>query len=181
MKRMLLPLLLVCLFLCGCGSRANEKCFTAFSEALAGKETLSFAGELRAEYADRSLDFTLNYQKDSNGETIGIVKPERISGIKAHLAPGSSTVEYEGLILDAGPLDPYGLTPMNALPKLVEVLTKGHLDSVWKEKDSLVGKFILDDHVSVSVWLDPQKMIPHYAELQSDDTVHIFCQIHDWR
>lgn len=180
MKRILLPLLLVCLLLSGCGSRANEKRFAEFSETLAAKPTLSFTGQIRAEFEDRTLEFTLAYQKDAEGQTVSVLKPERISGVKAHLAAGSSTLEFEGLILDTGPLDPYGLTPMNALPKLVEALCAGHLDSQWEEAGSLVCRLILDDHLSASVWFEEETMRPTYAELQSDETVHIFCEISDW-
>ena len=181
MKRALLSLLLAaCLLLTGCGSRADEKRFAAFSEELSKKDTLSFLAELRAEYADRTVEFTLAYTRDAEGETIRVLKPERISGICAHLAPGSSTLEFESLILDAGPLDPYGLTPMNALPKLVETLCTGHLDSHWTEDGAPVCHLVLDDHLSASVWFESGSMIPSYAELQSDDTVHVFCTIRDW-
>ena len=180
MKRILLPVLIVCLLLSGCGSRENEKRFAEFSETLAVKENLSFTSRIRAEYDDRTLEFTLAYQKDADGQTVRVKEPERISGVKAHLAAGSSTLEFEGLILDTGPLDPYGLTPMNALPKLIDTLRTGHLDSTWEETGSLVCRLILDDHLSVSVWFEPERMIPVYAELQSDETVHIFCEISEW-
>lgn len=182
MKRALVSLLLAgVVLLTGCGSGAEERRFTDFSERLSVGEVLSFTAELRAEYADRTLMFTLAYERDPDGQTVRVLKPERIAGIRAHLVPGSETLEYEGLILETGPLDPYGLTPMNALPKLVELLSTGHLDSLWKESGSLVCRLILDDHLSASVWFDPQSMTPTYSELQSDDTVHVFCTIHDWR
>ena len=181
MKRKLLPLLLmICLLLSGCGSRANEKRFSDFSETLGGKDTLSFSAELRAEYPNRTLSFTLDYARDTDGQTITVREPERIAGIRAHLVPGSNTLEFEGLILDTGPLDPYGLTPMNALPKLVEALETGHLEAHWEEAKLLACRLILDDHLSAVVWFEPSDMTPVRAEIQSDDTVHLFCDIHDW-
>ena len=181
MKRALPALLLaISLLLSGCAGKNEEKRFAAFSESLSQRETISFSADLRAEYAERTLEFSLDYERDAEGQTVSVRKPERISGIRAHIAPGSGTLEYEGLILDTGPLDPYGLTPMNALPKLVETLCTGHLDSVWEENASLVCHLVLDDHLSASVWFEPQSMTPNYAELQSGDTVHIFCTIHDW-
>ncbi len=181
MKRLALPLLLVSLLLTGCGQRGSEKRFLAFSDALAAKETLSFTADVRAEYADRTLEFTLAYEKDAEGETVTILRPERIAGIRARLKPGGSTLEYEGLILETGPLDPYGLTPMNALPKLTEALLTGHLDSHWTDDGALVCKLILDDRVSVSVWFEPESMTPRRAEIQSGETVCLFCELSDWR
>ncbi len=182
MKRVSLALLLAfCLLLTGCQGKENEKRFFAFSDKLNRTDALSFTAELRAEYADRTLSFTLGYEKGSEGETVSVVKPEQIAGIRARRAAGKDTLEFEGLILDPGPLDPYGLTPMSALPSLVEALCSGHLDSHWEESGALVYRLILDDHVSASVWFEPESMTPHYAELQSDDTVRVFCTIDDWR
>lgn len=179
MKRCI-PLLLICLLLCGCTNPAREKRFNAFSQALAGQETLQFTAEVRSEYDDRSFSFTLDYLKDAEGQTVRVLEPEHIAGIRAHLSPGSSTLEFQGLILDTGPLDPYGLSPMNALPTLVEALCRAHLESVWEEDGALACQLILDDHLSARVWFS-EDMIPLRAELQSDDTVRIFCDIHDWR
>lgn len=181
MKKVLLPLLLVSLLLSGCGGRRAElRRFAAFSEALCARDTLSFDARLRCEYADKTLDFTLGYQKDPEGESVCVIQPERISGVRAHLAPGSSTLEYEGLILDTGPLDPYGLSPLNALPRLVDALCAGHLDSHWSEEGAPVCRLIRDDHESVTVWFAPESMTPTRAELESDGRVKIFCEISNW-
>lgn len=182
MRKALLPLLLIpCLLLTGCSGKALEKRFAEFSDTLGEKESLSFSADLRAEYTDRTLSFTLDYSRDPDGQTIAVREPDRIAGIRAHLAPGSSTLEFEGIILDTGPLDPYGLSPMTALPKLVEMLGSGHLDALWEEQGAPVYRLILDDHLSATVWFAPESMTPTRAEIQSDETVHIFCEIHDWR
>ena len=51
MKRCI-PLLLICLLLCGCTNPAREKRFNAFSQALAGQETLQAEGEKRGMVID---------------------------------------------------------------------------------------------------------------------------------
>ena len=182
MKKALLPMLFIlALLLTGCGGRAGERRFADFSETLGARETLAFSAAVRAEYSDRTLSFSLAYEKNAEGETITVVEPGNIAGIRAHLKPGGSTIEFEGLILDAGPLDPYGLTPMNALPKLVEALSSGHLDSHGREGDEKLYRLILDDQLSVSVWFEPESMTPTHAELQSGEKVCIFCDITNWR
>lgn len=180
-KRLLVPLLACCLLLSGCARRDDEKRFLAFSDALAARESLAFTCEMRAEYADRTLEFTLAYEKDAEGETVTVVRPERIAGIRARLKPGGGALEFEGLILETGPLDPYGLTPMNALPRLVEALLAGHLDSHWREGEETAVRLVPDDRLTVSVWFEPGSMTPRRAELESDGRVRIFCELSDWR
>ena len=178
-KALLSVLILFPLLLCGCGDRAALSRFDVFSDDLAAKETLSYTTKLRAEYPDRSVEFTLAYQKDAEGEEVAVLAPERIAGIRARVQPGSSSLVYEGLILDVGPLDAYGLTPMSALPRLTETLTHGAVDSHWEEDGLRVYRLILDDHLSATVWFS-EAMIPVRAELASDDNVCIFCELSDW-
>lgn len=180
MKKAVLPLLLLAsLLLSACGSRAVQNRFAAFSEALAAREELSFTAELRAEYPDRSLQFTLRYEKAPEGEAITVLAPELIEGVTARLAPGAASLVYDGMILDAGPLDPYGLTPMTALPRLVDALCRGHLDSHWEEDGLLVCRLIPDDHLSVQVWFS-EDMTPLRCELLSDGKLSVFCELNDW-
>lgn len=180
MKKRLLPvLILLSLLLSACGAGAAGSRFEAFSESLGARETLSFTAEVHAEYPDRSDDFTLAYAKDPAGEEIRVLAPELIKGISARRETGSTALVYEGLILDLGPLDAYGLTPMSALPRLVETLTDGHMDS-YREEDGLwVYRLICDDHLSAAVWFD-RDMIPLRAQLESDESVRVFCEISDW-
>ena len=180
MKKALLPaLILLSLLLSACGDGAAKGRFESFSASLGERESLSFTAGLRAEYPDRSDDFTLAYAKDPAGEQITVLAPELIKGISARRETGSTALVYEGLILDLGPLDTYGLTPMCALPRLVETMTGGHVDSYWEEGGLHIYRLILDDHLSATVWFDPG-MRPLRAELTCDGNVRVFCEISDW-
>ena len=178
-KNLLSALLLLSLLLSGCGSRAAQSRFASFSEALAGRETLSFTAELRAEYPDRSVRFTLRYEKDAEGETVTVLAPSEVEGIAARIAPDSSALVYDGMILDLPPMDPYGLTPMSALPRLYDALAHGHPDSFREEDGMTVWRLICDDHIAAEVWFDGD-MIPLRCELASDENVCIFCELSDW-
>ena len=180
MKKVLLTLMiLAALTLTACGGRAVRNRYDAFAAELAGRESLSYTAELRAEYPDRSVCFTLRYEKDAGGERVTVLAPALIEGISARVTEEGTALQYEGMILDTPPLDPYGLTPMNALPRLTEALRHGHPDSHWEEDGMTVLRLIPDDHLTAEVWFR-EGMIPARAELASDGKVSVFLELNDW-
>ena len=181
MKRLCLPLLLaLTLVLSGCGQNAAAAKYQDFAEKLLQKETLSFTADVRCEYEDKTVSFTLGYSSDTEGSTVTVIAPELIRGIRAHAKAGETSVEYDGLILDTGPLDDFGLSPMSALPVMVEALRSGYLDSAWEEQGQYAALLIPSDNMNVQVNLDKYTMSPVYAELISDGRVAVFMQISDW-
>ncbi len=178
-KALLSALILLSLLLAGCGGSAVKSRYERFSAELAEKETLSYEARLLASYPDRNLEFTLRYQKSPEGEEITVLAPALIEGISARIEPGSQRLCYDGLILDAGPLDPYGLTPMSALPRLTEALLHGHPDSCWEEDGQAVLRLIPDDHLTATVWFS-EDMIPQRARLESDGRVTADCELSEW-
>lgn len=181
MKRLCLPLLLVfCLLLSGCGAGASKKQYEQFSQELSSQNSLSFTAQLRAEYEEKTVDFTLCYEADENGQTVTVLAPELIAGVKAHITAGNTALEYDGVRLDTGALDRYGLTPMSALPVLVDAMTNGHLDSRWQEEGKSVFQLIANDHLSATVWFEAESMTPVRAELVSDGRVTVCCELSDW-
>ena len=182
MKRICLPLLLLLgLLLSGCGSSAAERQYRAFSEELSQRDSLAFTAQLRAEYPDKSVGFVLDYAMKNGEQTVTVVQPESIAGIRARLLPGQVKLEYEDLILDTGDLNKAGLSPMSALPVLVEALRSGHLDSHWQEGGEPVVQLVLDDELSARVRFRPDSMTPTHAELICDGTVTVYCDLTDWR
>ena len=102
-----------------------------------------------------------------------------LAGCGTRIASGSAALVYNGMILDLPPMDPYGLTPMSALPRLYAALAHGHPDSFREEDGMTVWRLICDDHVSAEVWFD-ETMTPLRCELASVENVCIFCELSDW-
>ncbi len=181
MKRLCLPvLLLLCLLLSACGDRAGEERFREFSDALAQQETLSFTAALRAEYEDKTVEYTLRYEEGPEGALITVLSPELLAGIKARLAGDGAALEYDGLVIDTGDLDSRGLTPISALPALVETLRSGHLESYWTEEGRALFQLIADDELSAVVRFEPETMTPLRAELISGGHVRVVCDLAGW-
>ncbi len=179
MKKALLPVLLCCLLLSACGDRAAQSRYEAFADALSSAESLAFTAEVRCEYPERSQRFTLRYEKEAGVQRVTVLAPQLIEGVSATLGEDGAALCYEGVTLDTPPLDPYGLTPMNALPKLVSALATALPDTHWEEDGCAVYRLVPDDHLAVTVWFT-EGMKPLAAELASDGNVGVFCELSDW-
>ncbi len=181
MKKKLLPLVLaLCLLLSACGGSGEIKsAYDDCAEQLSSASSLSFNATVRAEYEHKSARFALNYVEDAEGGTITVVAPELIAGISAHVSKGSTTLDYGDVTLDTGALDEHGLSPMSALPLLVETLRSGYLDSFWEEDGKTVLQLVPNDELICTVWFG-EGMTPLRAELVSDGRVVIYADFTDW-
>lgn len=184
MKRTYLPFVLCisvfALTLSACGNKAAEDGAAELSEKLSTADTLGFTAVLRAEYDDRSEEFTLDYFEDAEGCVVTVAAPDIIKGVSARIDDGETALEYEGVMLDTGPLDSYGLTPMSALPLMVEAIKSGYIDSAWTDGDNIAAVFIPDDNTSVEMRIDKYTKTPVSAEIASDGHVRVFAEIKDW-
>jgi hypothetical protein len=177
-KTLVLLSLLFAFLLSGCGNAALQR-YESFAEDLRERDALSFTAELTASYPDRTAQFSLRYALEDGVQRVTVLAPERISGISARVEQGKTALEYDGLILDTGDLNEFGLSPMSALPLLVDALSHAHADAFWTEEDTQVVKLLYDDHTNVQVWFTGE-MIPTHAELICEGAVTVACDIKNW-
>lgn len=180
--RKISSVILLCLavMLTGCGGSAARESFEEFSTSLNDEAALCFTARIRAEYDDRTAEFTLDYTEDESGCVVSVVSPEMIRGVSAHITAGETALEYDGIMLDTGTLDSFGLSPMSALPLLVETMKSGYLDTAWEENDALCAVLVPSDNVSIELRLDKYTKTPLYAEISSNGRVRVFAEISAW-
>ncbi len=180
MKKSLVLIPLLFSLLLGACSNAALTRYQAFSEEFSQIEALSFTAELTASYPDRRAQFTLRYALEDGVQRVTVLAPDSISGISARVEEGKSALEYDGLILDVGELDDFGLTPMSALPLLTDALRRGHGDAFWNEDGMDAAELLYDDATRVRVWFDGEGH-PCKAEIQCGETLAVSCQITNWQ
>lgn len=167
------------LLLTGCGSGLEQR-WDEFSKTVSEADNLSFTAALRAEYEDKRVSFELRYEQSGGECAVTVLSPKELRGVKAVRKNGSGALKYYGFVIDTGTLDG-GLTPVGALPALVDALRGGYADCFWREGGSTVVRLIPEDGMTVTVWLEEESLTPVYAELASGERVTVFCEIEDWK
>ena len=167
------------LLLSACGKNATETRWESFSDELSAAESFGFTAELRAEYEDKSLCFTLQYEQRGELGTVTVIAPEELRGVRTTTREGGRDLEYYGFVIDTGRLDDE-LTPVSALPALAEAMCGAYADCFWHEGDCAVVRLIASDALSMTLWLDEMSFTPRHAELESGGRVRVFCDIWDW-
>lgn len=182
MKRCIMIILSLCtaLTLTGCGKNRGESDYRAFAERINALKALSFTAQVRAEYEHKTARFGLSYEENEEGGRVTVLAPELIKGVSARVRPGSSTLEYDTVVLDTGSLDSFGLSPLSSLPALVRAMKLGHVDSVWEEDGKTVVLLEPDDTLRCTVWFSKGDMRPMRAELITDGRVTVYVEISDW-
>ncbi len=182
MRKRILTAALLCLaiLLAACGKSRGESEIRTFAERLNKLDGLSFIANIRAEYEHKTARFVLSYEEDAGGGRVTVQAPELIRGVSAHVSPGSTTLEYDSVVLDTGSLDSFGLSPLSSLPAMLRAIRTGHIDSVWEEDGKRAALFEPDDALRCTVWFGKSDMRPLRAELITDGRVTVYIELSDW-
>lgn len=178
MFKKMLPLMISLVLLCGCADTGEES-FDEFARSVAESDSVSFSADVRAEYSDKTAEFTLRYAQSADSAEVEISEPETVAGIKARVTGDALSLEYDGAILDIGSFGDTELSPMSALPLLVRSMTDAHVDITWREDDMIAARLVPSDDMLVTLWLS-NELVPLNAEISYKEQTVIFIEINDW-
>lgn len=187
MKKQLLFLPMMLLLLTGCGGGQEGKTGAeALAVAIRGEymamTAYSLQAKVNADYGQRVYDFTLSVTSDGEETTVVIQEPEMLAGVTARMDGDEGTLEYEDLSLETGFLDGESLSPVSALPTLVEAARTQYIDRCTladgvlevhcadPEEDAGTGR-------EVTLWFDAQTHALTGGEISQDGRRVITCEI----
>ena len=131
MRRILSCVLMMTLLLAGCGAAQEdspEELAALIRAEYLGLHGWSATTKLSAAYGEQVFDFTANVHWQREGDTvITLTGPDLIAGITARIRKGETFLEYDGAGLSLGMLDLSGLTPVSAVPALMEAIFAGRI------------------------------------------------------
>lgn len=183
MRKGLISVLTISLLLLGgCGERKAqmEEDFAAFRRTVAEAEHIGAQAELTADYGETAQDYTLSLSGDGNRVEVEIIEPELLAGVKATAERGEAALSYDGVMLGAGALDEEGLTPVSALPVILDAMADGYVELLWTEGGYLTARLYAGEDSVCTLWLNAETLVPSAAEIASDGCTVIVCRFTDW-
>ena len=183
-------LMMALLFCVGCGGQKIDE-----AEQLAldiRSQYLSMAGctavlEITADYGDRVFECGLKMDHTVGSDTVlTVVKPEILQGVTARLKNGNSYLEFDGLILDTGPLSPEGYSPIECIPFLLEQIQGGFISQWGMEllEEQECVRFTTGDPAGQTgegteceFWFDKESFALMKGELSVDGSSVLSCEV----
>jgi len=185
----LICVLMMTLLLCGCGmvdgeNGPQERALDIRGEYLASNGCTAKL-DVTADYGQRVYTYTIDVVVTGEDTVITVAAPEEVAGVTAHLSGADNWLEYDGAVLETGPLDENGLTPLSAVPVLLESARSGFMDSCAMERlgeQETVRVLCRDPEVhygqgrEISLWFDTYSHGLVRGEIAVDGYRVIMCE-----
>ena len=181
-KAVISALMMTLLLLTGCGEREArlEKGFEQLRQAVTVAQSITAQVELTADDGDTISDYTLALAYDGQETAVEILSPELIAGIRATALRGEVSVSYQGAILGAGALDEEGVTPVSALPVMLNAMASAYVELLWWEGDQIAARLYVGENSVLTLWLDGDTYAPVAGEIAAGGRRVITCRFTDW-
>ena len=194
MRRLVFCVLMMTLLLTACGGRtggneAEELALAIRTEFLAA-DSCSGTAVVTADYGQRVYRYELTFTAGQEETVLTLTAPETVAGLTARLpAKEDSILEYDGAVLETGPLDESGLTPVSAIPAILDTVREGYLDTCILETmgEGQVLRLLSRDPekelgtgLETTLWFDPDSHSLLRAEISQDGFCMIQCEFSDF-
>lgn len=196
MRKRLCALMMTLCLLAGCsggdketGSSAEELALRVRTEYLA-MTSCAATVDMTADYGQRVYEYTLSLSWEKDGETVlTVIKPESIAGITARIRNDTGYLEYDGASMETGALTAQGLTPVEAVPMVLEQILSGYIaecDLEQSGEDRQLWFVCRDPEASpgtgleAAFWFDAETSALICAEIMSDGYTVVRCAFSDF-
>ena len=185
MRKLLCCVPMMMLLLAGCGpagvSEAEELALAIRGEYL---EMTSGTAQLTvtADYGRRVYRYEMTALWEGEETELTLTAPETVAGVVARSDGEDSQLEYSGVAVETGPLDSEGLTPVSAVPALLEAARSGYMRSCGLQEDGALQVDLGDPEGSpgtgreMALWFDPATHALLRGEIRVDGFRAILCE-----
>ena len=178
MRKALLFAPMLMLLLTACMGRGGDNDPVAGLQAqYAGLTSATMEADITCSYEDEVRIYTMLCSYTPESSTVTVTAPANLAGISATVAGGKLTLSYEDVSLDAGSYSAAAISPVAALPNLMEAAASGYVTE--KSEEELGDRQCLrvacdlkaDDGALYTTWFDQETLLPLRSEISVDGEV----------
>ena len=147
-------------------------------------------GEIVADYGQRVYHFSIDFSWEKDGETVlCLTAPENVAGATARIKNGETALEFDGVMIETGPLNEDGLTPIDVIPALLHSIQEGYISECVQEEqgeDHTLHMICRDpdktpgNGIETQMWFDPESFSLLCGEISVDGVTIIRCQFSEF-
>ena len=177
MRKATLFALMLTLLLTACGGEEERDPASELQAAYAGLAAATLEADITCHYDDETRTYTMLCDYTPGSRSVTVLAPEDLAGICATVAEGELTLSYEDVSLDAGGYSAAAISPVAALPKLMEAAAAGYVSQQsveeLEERSGLRLSCDLDGEEGdlYTTWFDQETLLPLYSEISVDGVV----------
>lgn len=140
LKKLGAPMMILCLLLASCGqggqgggSKAEALALELRTEYI-GMTACTAAMDVTADYGQRVYQYGMALTWEKDGETLlTLTAPEELAGVTVRIEAGETALEFDGARIETGALTPDGLSPVDAVPALLDWVRGGFISECAEE------------------------------------------------
>lgn len=126
---------LMMLFSASCGGKVPENTAEEIRALYRDTDGCVMQADIGADFGAYTQAFTLSYTYAKSADSIvEIIAPEEVRGVRAVIAPGGTTLEFDGMSMETGDLAGTGLSPADMLPTLMKTWGENAAVATGREK-----------------------------------------------
>lgn len=173
MRKAMLFALMLTLLLTACGGEEKDP-VGELQRQYAAVTAATMEADITCHYDEEDRAYTLLCAYTPESSTVTVLAPANLAGISATVEDGTLSLSYDGISLDAGSYSAAAISPVAALPKLMEAAAKGypseHSEEALGERTCLRLACDLenDEGILYTTWFDQETLLPLHSEISAD-------------
>ena len=190
MRKCLICVLMTTLLLAGCGqergNEGEELALTIRGEYLA-MDGCAARAAVTADYGQRVYRYEMAVAVSGEETLLTLSAPETVAGLTARMSGGENLLEFDGISVETGPLDENGLTPVSAVPALLEAARSGYITACALEEDGALLRVdcgspegALGSGTETALWFDASTHALAKGEISVDGFRVILCEFSEF-
>ena len=168
------------------GSEAEQPALLIRGEYLE-MTSCSATAEVTADYGQRVYQYTMEVAVSGEETVLNLTAPETVAGITAWLKEKNGLLEYDGVVVETGPMDGEGLNPVSSIPALLEEAKSGYIRACSLEEDGTLLRVDCGDPEGepgkgreVTLWFEAATHALSRGEVKLDGFRAILCQFQEF-